>query len=592
MKKLIIYIKENYKLVIGVLLTGIILGWLIFGAPGDSPDREEISENHEGHDHEDEGATTWTCSMHPQIKQDKPGDCPICGMDLIPLESMGSENDNTHPDEIMMSESSAKLADIETTVVGFSNPEKTLFLQGKIIADERLAVEITSRFGGRIEELFVNFTGENVQKGEKLASIYSPELVNAQKELLEAATMRENRPAIYKAAKSKLKLWDLNDDQISAIEDLGEPKMYFDVLAPASGTVMKRHVSQGDYVSTGDVLFMVTDLSKLWIIFDAYEADLPWISLGDKIEFKVQSLPGQSFDARVSFINPIINPKTRSAGIRVEINNQGQSLKPEMFAEGILYSSVAAASEKLMIPKSAVLWTGKRSVVYVKIPEREMPSFLYREITLGPEAGDFYVVAEGLEQGEEIATNGVFKIDASAQLEGKRSMMNPEGSEIKTGAGQKDLVQFKVDPLFRSQLTKLYDAYLPMKDAFVESHQRNVTKTGKQLQPALEAIDMQLLSGEAHIVWMKYLETLRKALLKILDTRDIEEQRSAFSDFNDAFYKTVKSFGLENKKVYYMFCPMAFDDTGAYWLSNEEQIANPYFGDVMLRCGEVKEVIE
>jgi len=434
MKLIIKNIKENYKLVIVVLITGILLGWLLFHASEDLTPTKETTEIYDEQEHEEE-ATTWTCSMHPQIKQDQPGDCPICGMDLVPLSSMDSEGDDFDPDEVMLTESAAKLADIQTTKVMKGNPEKEIYLQGKVAVDERNMAELTARFGGRIEKLYVNFTGEKVNRGEPLATIYSPELVSAQRELIEALAIKESRPAIYQAARAKLRLWDLTEEQIDQIEQEGEPKLYFDVLSPISGTVMKRQVTLGEYVKLGDPLFRVVDLSMVWVMFDAYEEDLPWIKEGDKMEFNVKSIPGKTYKANIQFIDPFIHPKTRSAKVRVEVSNPEQKLKPEMFANGKLYSQKAANIRQLMIPKSSVLWTGKRSVVYVKVPERENPTFLYREIVLGPLAGDYYVVEDGLSAGEEIATNGVFKIDASAQLEGKKSMMNPSDGSKPAGHG-------------------------------------------------------------------------------------------------------------------------------------------------------------
>ncbi|HSH52832.1 MAG TPA: efflux RND transporter periplasmic adaptor subunit [Bacteroidales bacterium] len=438
MKSILKNIKENYKLVIGVLITGILLGWLFFHSSGNFSQTKESTEQYEEHDHDQE-ATTWTCSMHPQIKQDQPGDCPICGMDLIPLSSMESEGNDFDPNEVMLTESAAKLADIQTTKVMNGYPEKVIYLQGKVVADERNMAELTARFGGRIEKLFVNFTGERVNRGEKLATIYSPELVTAQRELIEAMTIKESRPAIYQATRAKLKLWDLTDEQIDQVEKQGKPKLYFDVLSPISGTVMKRHTTLGDYVKMGDPLFKIADLSRVWVMFDAYEEDLSWINEGDKIEFTVKSTSGKTYRANADFIDPFINPKNRTAKVRVELSNTEHKLKPEMFANGKLYSQKAANTQQLMIPKSSVLWTGKRAVVYVKVPERENPTFLYREIILGPLAGDYYMVEEGLSAGEEIATNGVFKIDASAQLEGKMSMMNPGGGKVSTGHDHGDM---------------------------------------------------------------------------------------------------------------------------------------------------------
>jgi len=419
MKTIIQNIKDNYKLVIGVLIVGLLLGWII------TPSGNATSEGdpHAGHSHEQEEPSVWTCSMHPQIKQDKAGLCPICAMDLIPLKAMITADD-ADPNEIVMSEVAAKLADIQTSMVKVGTPHKAIYLQGKIHIDERRIAELTARFGGRIENLNINFTGQNVRKGQKLATIYSPELLSAQRELLEAFNMKEENPSLYKAIRAKLKIWDLTDQQINAIETAGEPKVYFDILSPITGTVMMRHVAIGDYVKQGMPLFKVVDLKKVWALFDAYETDLPWIKTGDKLSFTLQAIPGETFEAKVSFVDPIIDAKTRVAKVRVEVNNTEMRIKPEMFASAVLESKIAEGQTAILIPKTAVLWTGKRAVVYTKVEERQSPTFLYREIVLGPEAGAYYVVAEGLKEGEEIATNGVFKIDAAAQLVGLPSMMN------------------------------------------------------------------------------------------------------------------------------------------------------------------------
>ena len=432
-KKIINKIKGNYGLVLIVLGIGFFLGWIIFHpAKADKATSTPI-EGHEGHDHSSEDATTWTCSMHPQIKQDQAGQCPICGMDLIPLATTQASGRDIDPDEIQLSEAAAQLANIQTLVVSRGSPENAMHMQGKVQADERNVAKLTARFGGRIELLHVNFTGQRVQKGEKLATVYSPDLVTAQRELLEASSFKESRPSLYIAAKAKLKLWDLNEEQISAIEHEGEPQLDFDILSPITGTVMMRHVALGDYVREGDALFQVSDLSRVWVMLDAYESDLSWISKGDHVVISIQSVPGEIYESKVSHIDPFIDPSTRVAKVRVELPNPDGVLKPEMFVSGILQSQLAGKTDHLLIPKSSILWTGKRAVVYVKVPERESPSFLYREITLGPEAGNDYVVAEGLEEGEVIAVNGVFKIDAAAQLEGKPSMMNPGGGMGSSG---------------------------------------------------------------------------------------------------------------------------------------------------------------
>ncbi len=593
-------IKENIKWIIPSLLIGLFFGWVFFhGSPPaiDSHDHELVETQPE----------IWTCSMHPQIKQDKPGLCPICAMDLIPLTTMTSDDEDFSPNEIQMTESAAKLADIKTMVVTKGSPEKSVYLQGKVQADERNISELTARFGGRIEQLFVNFTGQNVKKGQKLATIYSPELVTAQKELLEALSYKDSYKSLYIAAKGKLKLWDLNDEQIKAIEERGEPQMYFEVLSPISGTVMMRHVAIGDYVKEGMPLFKVVDLTKVWVMFDAYESDLPWIKLKDEIKFSVQSHPGKEFSGKVNYIDPFLNAKTRVAKVRVELANKNMELKPEMFTSGILNSKVAENSTEILIPKSSILWTGKRAVIYVKVQNRENPSFLYREITLGPEAGNFYVVHSGLEEGEEIAVNGVFKIDAASQLQGLPSMMNPEGGVVSTGhnhggANQSSAAQMEMNTKaidvpfeFKKQLGSVLESYLKLKDAFVATDELLATSTARSTLAELEKVDMSLLKGAAHNLWMSALKAIDDNLKGIVNMDGVEMKRSHFSVVSNQLTEVVKSFGFELKNkntLYVQFCPMAFDNKGAFWLSADEEISNPYFGDVMLKCGEVKETIK
>ncbi len=422
--------KTNIIIGTVALVLGLGFGWIIFGGSSSSvkTNGQAIVEEH---DHSNE---IWTCSMHPQIRMDKPGKCPICGMDLIPLEEEKSSEEQSSPDEIKMSASAIALANIETVTVKKGVPEKTVYLLGTVKPDERNISELTARFGGRIEKLYVNFTGQNVRAGEKLATIYSPDLIAAQRELIEAAKYKNTNPAFYKSARTKLKLWDLTDAQIDDLENSGKTQHYFDLLSPITGTVTKRDVAIGDYVKVGSSMFEVINLKKVWVMFDAYENDLPWIQTGDEIDFTIQSLPGKTFKAKVKYIDPIIDPKTRVAKVRVELNNPKLGLKPEMYAAGILKSKMKQTNA-ILIPKSAILWTGKRAVVYVKVPNRSQPTFVYREIVLGPEAGNFYVVTSGLKEGEIIAMNGVFNIDAAAQLAGKPSMMNPKGGKVNTMPG-------------------------------------------------------------------------------------------------------------------------------------------------------------
>jgi Cu(I)/Ag(I) efflux system membrane fusion protein len=206
-----------------------------------------------------------------------------------------------------------------------------------------------------------------------------------------------------------------------------------EIASTASGIVTARRVNNGDYVSQGSVLYEVSDLSRVWILFDAYESDLLFLRKGDKLDFTIQAIPGTYMSSTIIFIDPMIDPVNRVAKVRVEMNNPGGKLKPEMFATGMVKANLDEFKGKLIIPRSAVLWTGKRSIVYVKQPGED-PIFKIREIELGPMLGNSYVVGNGLKEGEAIVTTGAFSVDAAAQLEGKPSMMNQEGNKVSSGS--------------------------------------------------------------------------------------------------------------------------------------------------------------
>lgn len=584
-----------------LVLLGLLLGWALFH-PGDAETLEKAEAAEHAEHSEDNKATIWTCSMHPQIRMDHPGKCPICGMDLIPLSQGGTAQ--VDPDAVSLTKEAAALANVMTTVVSKQNPVKEIRLYGKVQADERLYQSQVAHVPGRIESLAVNFTGEVIRRGQVLAEIYSPELITAEQELIETAKAKQLQPELYEASKEKLRQWKLSEEQINEIEASGRAINNFKVLSNTSGTVTARRVNAGDHVAAGTVLFEIADLSRVWVLFDAYESDLQFLSIGKKITFNLQALPGEEFTGRIAFIDPVIDPATRVARVRVETSNEGGRLKPEMFATGIVSSSISNDGKNIVIPRSAVLWTGKRSIVYVKQPGQDEPAFKLREVELGPALGDSYVVASGLSEGEEIVTNGTFSVDASAQLAGKPSMMNPSGGaatavhhhgddmEMKTKPSSGGTTQLKVSDVFRKQMNNVYDSYLGIKNALVQSNGSNASKASKAFLSALAKTDMKLLDGTAHMEWMELLEKMKKTASDISTTGSVDEQRSSFSSLSDQMYEAVKAFGLIGKTAYYQFCPMYNNNKGAYWLSEMSEIKNPYYGDEMLTCGETREKVK
>jgi Cu(I)/Ag(I) efflux system membrane fusion protein len=589
---------KKYLIYIVILVIGLVLGWALFGGSSN----EESEHNH---DAVAETNQMWTCSMHPKIMQPEPGDCPICGMDLIPAESSA---DGLAADQFKLTENAMALANIQTSRVGNGKTEDNIIkLSGKIVENEEANAVQVSYFSGRIERLNVNFTGEKVRKGQLLATIYSPELYAAQQELLTASSLKESQPALYKAVRNKLKLWKLSESQINQIETSGKVKENFPVYATVSGTVSEKLVEQGDYIKQGQPLLKIANLNTVWANFDVYENQIDLFKKGQAISITSNAYPNKEFKAKVDFIDPVLDTRTRTLKLRVVVNNKDDVFKPGLFVEGRLKGIYSSKEAVLSIPSSAILWTGKRSVVYLKANPNEA-IFEMREITLGNKIGDNYQVLEGLNTGDEIVTNGTFTVDAAAQLQGKKSMMNKEGGKVMTGheghlgmektasvnnENQSNINErTKVSKDFQNQLKIVFNDYIKLKNALVKDDSNNVIVEAKRLLDDLSKVDMKLLkNNEVHSHWMSLEGDIKIAATSISNRSKITEQRAYFKSLSSDLTNAIEVFGI-NEKVYHQFCPMADNNNGAYWLSKEEKVINPYFGDAMLTCGEVKQVIE
>jgi Cu(I)/Ag(I) efflux system membrane fusion protein len=593
--------KETKKIIsiaVTTLFVGLLLGWFFFGGS-----KNTTVDEHQ-HDSEMVGETIWTCSMHPQIRQNEPGDCPICGMELIPLEN--DDNSELDPMAISMSPTAMQLANVATAIVGKTKPVKSVRLNGKVKADERSVYSQSSHIPGRIEKLMVNFTGEYVNKGQVIASIYSPDLVNAQEELFEARKIVETEPLLFNSAKEKLKNWKLTDKQIAQILESGVVKEELPILADISGYVTEKKVNLGDYVMKGMAIYEIANLNNVWILFDVYESDMAWVKKGDAVNFTVQSLPGESFKGKISYIDPVIDPMTRVAKARVEINNSGLKLKPEMFVSGTVEAELPIKSEAIIVPKTSVMWTGQRSVVYIKNTTAKGVNFMMRDVTLGPALGDGFVVNDGLQEGEEIAINGTFSIDASAQLAGKPSMMNPEGGPAMTGHnhGGGDMPatngtpnktaakKVSVSQKAKDALKPLFTEYLSMKDALINDNLENAKKAGSNILKTVDGLNMALFTGESHNVWMGLSSDLKNTLQHVQHFKTLEEIRKAFQQVSNTIIGLETSFNPNDEALYVMHCPMANNNKGADWVSTSKEVKNPYYGQSMPTCGEVTKEIK
>ena len=590
--------KKNILYLAIAVIIGLLGGYLIFGVGADSAIK--TSDNH---DHSEKSANQiWTCSMHPQIMQPEPGDCPICGMELIPGET---RSDGLTANQIKMTENAMALANIETTIVGNlmkGNDNGVISLSGKIAANEENNAIQASYFDGRLEKLNVSFEGQEVKRGQLLATIYSPNLVAAQQELITATSLKQSQPALYKAVRNKLKLWKLSENQIDNIESTGEVRENFPLYATVSGTVVMVMAAEGDYLKQGQPILKVSNLNSVWAEFDAYENQISQFKKGQKIKVTTSAYPNKEFDAVISFIDPVLNSSTRTVKVRTNLKNNENLFKPGMFVSGKIKGKALIAEESLNIPASAVLWTGERSLVYVK-PNQNEPVFEMREVTVGLRNGDNFIVKSGLENGEEIVTNGTFTVDAAAQLQGKKSMMNKsggntmtgheghfenQGTNIKNTPNTTEKIEMKLPQAFQSEFQSALQPYIKMKDAFVASDGKQASTLANATLDKLKVIDINDLGKMEKHHFSKSIEMLNA----IHTSADLEKQRAHLAVLSENVVALAMNLRPQRGALYVQKCPMANNSEGAIWLSAESDIKNPYYGEAMLTCGFITETIK
>lgn len=527
--------------------------------------------------------------MHPQIMQQEPGSCPICGMDLIPADNGG---EGLAVNQIKMTENAMVLAGVETVMVGSGvDGEDHVKISGKVAVNQESDAVQSAYFDGRIENIHVNFEGEQVRKGQKLATIYAPALVSAQQELLTAAKLKESQPQLYKAVRNKLKLWKLSDAQIDQIESSAQVMENFPVYANVTGIVSEIMVEEGDYIKTGSPLVKVANLNSVWAIFDAYENQLSLFKEGQTLDVSTNSYPNETFTAKVSFVAPLLNKQTRTLEVRAELDNKKGMLKPGMFVQAAVEVANKRDGEVLTIPESAVLWTGTRSLVYVQ-PNPNSSTFEMREVELGNLMNGSYAVNSGLQSGEMIVAKGTFTVDAAAQLQGKKSMMNQDGEAMQMDhEGHSEMGSIMKMEFSQEAGTKFGDllkVYLDLKDALVASDQEQtqaLAKNGAGIASELSGMQMDDM-GKSHIT------QLANQLKEMGSKSDLEGQRETFVLLSQNMIQIGQQMQGLDAKIYVQHCPMANNDKGANWLSMEEEIRNPYYGDAMLTCGSVVGAID
>ena len=586
--------------------------------------------------------TIFTCPMHPQIRQPAPGRCPICGMTLVPAASLSG----TDLDELAVTIQPAqrRLANIQTAQVASGPVSATLQTVGAIAVDESRQATIAAYIDGRLERLFADYTGVDIAKGDHLAVIYSPQLYAAQVEYLEArrvAAASGALPAIRQAQESlaantrqRLRAWGMTDEQIGQLEREDTAQSRLTIYAPQGGTVIEKLAIEGNYVKAGDPIYRIAELSTVWLMLELFPEDASRVRFGQRVEASVQSLAGQTFLGRVAFIDPTVDPKTRTVGVRVELLNDQRRLRPGDFAaaridlpigpQGQVFDADLAGKwispmhpqiirdapgqcpicgmelvptsrygftdepvpqpESLYLPRSAVLLAGDNSVVYV---ETSPGRFEIRPVTVGPILRDKIVILEGLKAGESVATAGNFLIDSQMQLAGKPSLIDPTRAiaKVQQRKGPLHFDQIAIQSLGGQSgqtLENLYAAYFDVQQALATDQTppaaaSTVLHTSatsladeKALPPPAEKLVREVATASEHLHHM-----------------DLANARKSFKPISQAVVTLatqVRGQGGETTFTHF-YCPMV-PGGGGDWLQPGGKLRNPYFGSEMPECGQ------
>jgi membrane fusion protein, copper/silver efflux system len=356
----------------------------------------------------------YTCPMHPSVRSDKPGACPVCHMSLVKVSPEQQREDSLNAGlSVQLSTTEQTLANVATTLVENKALVKEIAAVGKIDLAEPNTKRITARFGGRIEKLFTSFVGQHLRSGEPVAELYSPDAIAAQREFLvamkTAAADREGS-LLLKQSRQKLILLGFTEQQLRDLTNSDTPSTTIVVYSPLAGTVLKKNVEVQQYVSAGETLFDVSDLRSVWLQLDVYERDIAALHLGQVVEAFADDGTSRPLRGSISFISPTLDATTRTARVRAILDNSSGRLKPEMFAHANI---MVPLQKTLVVPVTSVVSNGRSEVVWV---ENEPRHFEPRQVTVGERCGEFYQILSGLLEGELVASRGAYLIDSESQL--------------------------------------------------------------------------------------------------------------------------------------------------------------------------------
>jgi Cu(I)/Ag(I) efflux system membrane fusion protein len=373
------------------------------------------------------------------------------------------------------------------------------------------------------------------------------------------------------------------------MENAQGPSERVTVRSPFSGTIIERLATQGSYVDTGTPLYRIADLSHVWVQLDAYESDLPLLQTGQEVRLTVEALPGEVFEGRVTFVDPVLNQSTRTTRVRIEVHNPDGKLRPGMFAEARVESTSGMGEQPLVIPATAPLFTGRRSVVYVELPQTSRPTYEARVVKLGPQMGELYPVVGGLVEGDRVVIQGAFTLDADLQIRGGESMMTAPDDSDDNGPYD-NIVQIGDEA--KAQIASLIGSYLGIHEALAGDSLESAKEKAAAVVSAAENVDSHE-GTPFHDAWMPIARQIDTHAGSIAQATTLDAARLSFRDLSQQIATVLRIFGNPmGKTLRLAFCPMALSNQGAEWVQGAEQIENPYFGASMHTCGEFHGSVE
>jgi RND family efflux transporter MFP subunit len=528
-------------------------------------------------------ATYYTCGMHPWVIMPGKGDCPICQMELTPLDPEKFTGQITI-DPVTVQNIGVRIAPVVTGPL-----TKTIRTVGIIDYNENSLRDVNTKITGWIDKVHLGSLGAPVKKGDPLFDIYSPQLYAAQEEFLLTLRNSAQSAQLLQAARTRLTFFDISDQQIDALAKAGEPSKTMTIFSPHTGVVVAKHANDGMKVEPGMQVYRIADLSKVWVIATLYEYQLPFVQLGQKAVMSLPYLPGQTFEGQVIYIYPYLDRKTREVQVRLEFDNHAQLLKPGMFANVQLLNTLA--QQRVLAPRSAVIDTGQRQLAFVSLGEGR---FEPRQLHIGIETdGGMVEVLDGLKPGEMVVTSGQFLIDSESRIrEALVKMIKGDlASEQEASAdraGTSELQSLPPD-LSKSLHTSL-DAYLTIGRQLAADTLQGTADPSRSLASSLEKAIAVDIPGHEHF-WHKHQQTIadaRAAALKLIAPTDIADARLHYGALSIAMRKLLLATGVPTDypaAIQVLRCPMYLNKQGgAYWLQKSDEMRNPYMGKRMLEC--------